>query len=58
MILDSDQNICYIFVMKNENTFEMIFFLSEKDYIANWTSLSSAENMFMFVRITAYNHQG
>lgn len=35
MILDSDQNICYIFVMKNENAFEMIFFLSEKDYIAN-----------------------
>lgn len=58
MILDSDQNICYIFVMKNENTFEMIFFLSEKDYIANWISLSSAENMFMFVRITAYNYQG
>lgn len=44
--------------MKKENTFELIFFLSEKDYIANRTSLSSAENMFMFVRITAYNHQG
>lgn len=30
MILDSDQNICYIFVMKNENTFEMIFFYQKR----------------------------
>lgn len=56
MILDSDQNICYIFVKRKYIWDD--FFLSEKDYIANWTSLSSAENMFMFVRITAYNYQG